>query len=63
MRYDDEAGKGDHRHVMGREERYRFVSVTKLRRDFETDVGNYGGANEEVDRSYGRQPVECARSI
>jgi hypothetical protein len=32
VRYDNEAGKGDHRHVMEREAPYRFVSVAKLRR-------------------------------
>ena len=47
VRYENEAGKGDHRHVMGREEPYRFVSVAKLRRDFEADVRKYGGSNEE----------------
>ena len=47
VRYDNETGKGDHRHVMEREEPYRFVSVAKLRRDFESDVRKYGGGNEE----------------
>jgi hypothetical protein len=46
---DNEAGKGDHRHVMGRKEPYRFVSVTKLRRDFAADVRKYEGGNEEED--------------
>jgi uncharacterized protein DUF6516 len=49
VRYDNETGKGDHRHVEGREEPYRFVSVAKLRRDFEADVRKYGGNNEEED--------------
>ena len=49
VRYDNEAGKGDHRHVMGREESYRFVSVAKLRRDFEADIRKYGGGNEKED--------------
>ena len=49
VRYDNESGKGDHRHVEGREEPYRFISVAKLRRDFETDIRNYGGGNEEED--------------
>ena len=47
VRYDNEAGKGDHRHVKGREEPYRSVSVAKLRRDFEADVRKFGGGNEE----------------
>ena len=36
--YDNERGKGDHRHVGGRELRYRFVSVEKLISDFLADV-------------------------
>jgi hypothetical protein len=31
------------------EEPYRFVSVAKLRRDFEADIRKYGGDNEEED--------------
>jgi len=49
VRYDNESGKDDHRHVEGREEPYRFISVAKLRHDFETDIRNYGGGNEEED--------------
>jgi len=33
-RYDNERGKGDHRHVAGIEEPYRFVSVKQLAEDF-----------------------------
>jgi hypothetical protein len=36
--YDNERGKGDHRHIRGREERYRFVSVERLIEDFLADV-------------------------
>lgn len=42
VRYDNESGKGDHRHIKGREEWYRFESVAKLRRDFEADIRKYG---------------------
>ncbi len=35
---DNERGKGDHRHVRGRQQRYRFVSVEKLVEDFLADV-------------------------
>lgn len=49
VRYDNESGKGDRRHVLAREERYRFVSVAKLRRDFEADIVAYGGNDEEED--------------
>ena len=36
--YDNERGKGDHRHFKGRETRYRFVSIEKLLADFLADV-------------------------
>lgn len=36
--YDNERGKGDHRHVGEVETRYRFASVEKLVADFLTDV-------------------------
>jgi hypothetical protein len=38
VRYDNEAGKGDHRHDRGREEPYRFVSIDDLLADFWADV-------------------------
>jgi hypothetical protein len=36
--YDNEAGKGDHRHYRDHEEDYTFVSLAKLIADFEADV-------------------------
>jgi len=36
--YDNERGKGDHRHLHGREVGYRFVTVEQLVRDFLADV-------------------------
>lgn len=36
--YDNERGKGDHRHIHGAEEPYRFESVEKLIADFLADV-------------------------
>ena len=47
VRYDNETGTGDHRHVEGREVPYRFVSVSKLRRDFEAAIRRYGGKNDQ----------------
>ena len=47
VRYDNEAGKGDHRHVGNNEFPYHFVSLTKLRQDFEADVKKYGGEDEK----------------
>ena len=36
--YDNEAGKGDHRHYREREEPYRFTTMERLIADFEADV-------------------------
>ena len=38
VRYDNERGKGDHRHLGNREEDYRFTSVEQLLADFQSDV-------------------------
>ena len=38
LRYDNEAGKGDHKHVGGREVDYRFVDLATLQTDFWADV-------------------------
>lgn len=41
VRYDNERGKGDHRHLNGGEEPYRFVSLTRLLDDFQRDVESW----------------------
>ena len=38
VRYDNETGKGDHRHVGGREERYHFRGVEVRVEDFLADI-------------------------
>lgn len=38
LRYDNEVGKGDHRHVGDTEGQYRFKSAEQLLADFWTDV-------------------------
>jgi hypothetical protein len=38
VRYDNERGKGDHRHVGDREYQYTFNSVEQLLADFQFDV-------------------------
>lgn len=38
LRYDNELGKGDHRHTLAGESRYRFTSIDKLFADFERDI-------------------------
>lgn len=41
LRYDNEAGKGDHRHVEGQEVGYRFVDLASLQADFWADVDRW----------------------
>lgn len=45
VRYDNEIGKGDHRHVgpQERESRYVFTSLAKLLKDFAQDVERLSG--------------------
>ena len=38
IRYDNERGKGDHRHIGDTEEPYCFKSVKKLAQDFYADI-------------------------
>ena len=45
LRYDNEAGKGDHRHCGGKESRYRFTSPEKLVADFERDIERWNHEN------------------
>ena len=44
IRYDNERGKGDHRHVGDKEFEYFFRTVDDLLDDFERDVDNWGAA-------------------
>ena len=41
VRYDNERGKGDHRHLGEREEGYNFISLERLLADFEHDVNKW----------------------
>ncbi len=38
VRYDNEIGKGDHRHIVGKEESYTFTNVDNLVGDFLSDI-------------------------
>ncbi len=44
VRYDNERGKGDHRHVLEREQGYEFRSIRRLIADFRADVENWGSS-------------------
>jgi hypothetical protein len=41
--YDNEPGKGDHRHIEGKEEQYAFSTVATLMADFLADVRRLRG--------------------
>lgn len=38
VRYDNEKGKGDHKHIREREEPYQFTTLRQLMEDFLADV-------------------------
>ncbi len=41
VRYDNESGKGDHRHIGDKEEPYRFHDVETLIADFQQDIDDF----------------------
>ena len=45
VRYDNEAGKGDHRHFRGKESAYSFQSPERLIADFEHDIARWNREN------------------
>jgi hypothetical protein len=45
VRYDNEAGKGDHRHVGGRENAYTFETPDQLVADFQRDIARWNREN------------------
>jgi len=47
LRYDNEAGKGDHRHIGSREEPYLFSDLAGLIADFQDDVERWCDENAQ----------------
>ncbi|MDO3380258.1 toxin-antitoxin system TumE family protein [Geoalkalibacter halelectricus] len=47
VRYDNERGKGDHRHFLGQEDAYSWVSVRKLIADFRADIETLRGEKND----------------
>jgi len=47
LRYDNESGKGDHKHVLGKELKYSFVSVDKLASDFFEEISRWRNENSD----------------
>lgn len=44
-RYDNETGKGDHRHIGESEKAYRFIGLDQLMADFERDIARWQDEN------------------
>ena len=45
LRYDNEAGKGDHRHYRGKESAYAFTNPDKLIAAFQADIARWNREN------------------
>lgn len=48
LRYDNEGGKGDHRHAGGKERAYAFTSPEKLIADFQRDIERWNHENRDA---------------
>ena len=48
VRYDNEVGKGDHRHFSGKESAYAFRTVARLVADFERDIARWNRENRNA---------------
>ena len=47
VRYDNEVGKGDHRHFNGKESTYNFKTPDKLIADFQRDIARWNRENSD----------------
>jgi len=45
LRYDNEVGKGDHRHFAGKESAYVFTTPEQLIADFQNDIARWSHEN------------------
>ena len=45
LRYDNETGKGDHRHYGGKESTYAFINPDKLIAAFQADIARWNREN------------------
>lgn len=48
LRYDNEAGKGDHRHFDGGEARYAFTTPDRMVADFQRDIARWNHENRDA---------------
>jgi hypothetical protein len=47
VRYDNEVGKGDHRHYAGTENRYKFTTPDRMIADFQKDIARWNRENSD----------------
>jgi len=47
LRYDNEVGKGDHRHFGGKESLYKFTTPEQLIADFQRDIARWKNENRD----------------
>ena len=47
LRYDNEDGKGDHRHFRGKQSTYAFTTPEKLLADFQRDISRWNHENRD----------------
>ncbi|MDR2212026.1 MAG: DUF6516 family protein [Pseudomonadales bacterium] len=52
LRYDNEAGKGDHKHIGVTQYRYVFTGLAQLLSDFESDIARWNDENHDENRSH-----------
>lgn len=48
LRYDNETGKGDHRHFAGKERAYVFKTPDKLIADFQRDIARWNRESRDA---------------
>ena len=48
LRYDNESGKGDHRHFDGEESAYHFTTSDQLITDFQRDIARWNDENRNA---------------
>lgn len=48
IRYDNETGKGDHRHYGGKERNYHFTTPDQLIADFQLDIARWNNENRDA---------------
>lgn len=48
LRYDNESGKGDHRHFGGSETLYSFTTPDQLLADFQSDIERWNDENRDT---------------